>query len=157
MKTIFKNLLLFILLVMSARAFSSDLKYGVGGGAGSYAAISGEYILNDVASYDSALSFDIGDRRKLHLHVTRLFKKPESLKLEGQVMSWYYGLGVRYRTYEKKEDKDDYKVGARASVGLLYDIGSSPLKAFADAAVVLNIVPATDYDSNLLVGVRYYF
>lgn len=142
-------------IFISTNSFAKN--YGAGAMIGSYTALSGEYQVSNESSYDTSLAFDLGDKRQFHFHASQLFHKPDSLKMDGQVFGWYYGLGARYRTYEKKKSSDnDYKFGARASIGLLYDF-ESPIKIFSELSFVFHVLPETSTDTDFNIGVRYYF
>jgi hypothetical protein len=154
---LFLNIILFVLLCgASVSNASPDKQYGAGVILGSFTAISLHYNKGE-HNYIGGVAWDLGDDRKLHFHVDKIFHKPDSLKLSGQVLSWYYGLGGRFRSFDNDRSDDDFRLGARTSAGVEYDFDSLPLMIFLEAAFVLDFVPGISSDVETSLGARYYF
>jgi len=153
MKTLF-SLVIFILI---SNVHAADKRIGAGVGIGSVTVISAEYSKSEKTSFDGGLSFNLGNSKKLYMHASMLFHFPDSLKLMGQVYNWYYGLGGRYISFDKNKHDYAYRVGPRGSVGLDYSFDRVPIKLFAEGAFVMNLLPATNADVDVLIGGRYYF
>lgn len=145
--------LLWLFLVFTPLAMAQD-KTGVGAILGTPTGISVNHYLDQTHSIDGALDYRIAG--KLRFHGSYLWHKPRSLKLLGQVTGWYYGAGARFRTVDNDGD-DEIRLGARGSAGILWDFPKVRCDIFAEAALVLNVVPGTSGDGDIAIGARYYF
>lgn len=122
---------------------------------GSPTGVSVNHFIKADRSVDAALDYNLGSN--FHLHGTYLFHKPKSVKLFGQVMGWYYGIGGRLKNVEKKDDEDEFRIGARGSTGLYWNPRSNPFEFFIEGALVMNIIPGTSVDIDAALGARYNF
>lgn len=153
----FKILILILLLVISPMTWSRSEKVGAGIVLGSYAGLSGVYKYNNKDIFDASLAFSLSNNRKLLIHAGKLFVKPQSLKMIGQVYDWYFGLGGRHIMLDRDNHDDDYRIGPRGSIGLKYNFSTVPIELIAEAALIFNILPSTSGDLDILIGGRYYF
>lgn len=64
----------------------------------------------------------------------------------------YYGVGGRMVLGE-----NDSHLGARFPVGINYLFEDSPFGVFLEAAPILELAPATDFDIDGTLGARFYF
>jgi hypothetical protein len=149
-------LVLFGALRSSSLQAAPSNHYGAGVMLGSFTAISLHYN-KDVHSYVAGVAWDLGDDRKIHLHIDKLYNKHNGLKISGQVLSWYYGLGARFRSFDSNRSDAEFRLGARTSAGVEYDFDNIPLMIFLEAAFVLDFVPGISSDLETNLGVRYYF
>jgi hypothetical protein len=138
--------------------YAANGKYGIGASLGSPTGFAGNYILSEKNSIDLGIDFQFGPyyNDKLHIHSTYLWHRPDSLKLLGQVVGWYYGAGGRLRTVSVKK-KDEMRLGARALAGLLLKMKQTPIDFFAESALIMNFIPRTSAGLDIAIGARYYF
>lgn len=154
--------ILILCLVVFGAIGSSELQaapsknYGAGVMLGSFTAVSLHYNKGD-HSYIAGVAWDLGDDRKIHLHIDKIYSKQDALKVSGQVLSWYYGLGARFRSFDNDKSDADFRLGARTSAGIEYDFDKIPLMIFLEAAFALDFVPGISSDIETNLGVRYYF
>jgi hypothetical protein len=145
-----------ICIIISSSSFAAEKNYGLGAVIGSATGIAGNYKLSKSKSIDATLSFGTNKTNRFQLQSTLLTHKPESLKLLGQVLGWYYGMGAIVKMIEN-DNKDELNLGARVSAGVVWDFPEVPCDLFADSAFILNVLPKTSADLDLSIGARYYF
>jgi len=152
----YKVLIVFYLILLCGHSYGKE-NFGLGAILGAPTGISGNYKLSEKNSVDFAIAFLLSsaDSDKFYTHGTYLWHKPKSLKVFGQVLGWYYGLGARTRYLES--DDDNFKLAARGSLGALWDFQNVPCDLFAESSVNVNFIPSTDVGLNLAIGARYYF
>ena len=101
----------------------------------------------------------------LHAHVDYLWH-PWILTTEDKfVLPAYMGLGLRVLDHRRQLDNDDFHVGVRGSIGMVFDFKTIPIDAFAEVALVMDYRTGggdPDHDNlgpdlNASIGVRYYF
>ena len=76
------------------------------------------------------------------------------------MLPFYYGGGIRVLLVENGENADDNRTthfGIRLPLGVTYQCEPYPLDAFFEVVPVFDLLPATGFDLNAAVGVRYYF
>lgn len=97
---------------------------------------------------DGALAWSFGRHDKIHVHADYLKHNP--LQVNRGSLTFYYGIGARAIL------ADDARFGARIPLGLHYVIPNSRFSLFFEVAPLLDLVPATDFDVNGGIGVRYF-
>ncbi len=102
----------------------------------------------------------------LHAHADYLWHPWILSNADRFVLAGYIGLGARILQHRRNLDKnDDFHVGARGVIGMVFDFVQLPLDAFAEAAAVMDYRTGggdTDHDNlgpglNISIGSRYYF
>jgi hypothetical protein len=96
---------------------------------------------------DGALAWSLGRNDKIHIHADYL--KHDQLSVDRGSLTFYYGIGARAIL------ADDARFGARIPVGLHYVIPDSRVSLFFEVAPIFDLIPATDFDVNGGIGVRY--
>lgn len=97
---------------------------------------------------DAAFAWSFGRHDKIHVHADYLIHNP--LEADRGSLTFFYGIGGRAIL------ADDARLGARIPVGLEYIIPDSRVSLFFEVAPILDLVPATDFDVNGGIGVRYF-
>lgn len=136
--------------ILPGVAFSGD-EYGVGMVIGAPTGISGKLWQGTRRAYDAAAGWNLDDKSRFYLHADYLIQDPTTFVVAEGSMPWYYGIGARLRAGE------DGRLGVRAPIGVEYLLQDAPLNLFIEMAVVLDIVPETEFDLNAGIGVRYRF
>lgn len=98
-------------------------------------------------SIDGALAWSLGRNDKIHIHADYL--KHDQLSVDRGSLTFFYGIGARAIL------ADDARFGARIPVGLHYIIPDSRITLFFEVAPIFDLMPATDFDVNGGIGVRY--
>lgn len=97
---------------------------------------------------DGALAWSFGRHDHVHIHADYL--KHNQLSVDRGSLTFYYGIGARAIL------ADDARFGARIPIGLHYVIPDSRVSLFVEVAPVFDLIPATDFDVNGGIGVRYF-
>jgi hypothetical protein len=151
-----KNLLVFLLLVLSFNISANNLQLGLI--MGSPTGLSGKVELPNNRSVDFAMAYSLHDDLGFEIHADYLVEKARSLSLTGLVpMELFYGIGLRIVDIRKGKHDSDTAVGPRAPVGITMDINNPNLQFFAELALVLDIAPETNTDLDAGIGFRYRF
>lgn len=98
-------------------------------------------------AFDGALAWSLGKHDRIHIHGDYL--KHNQLSVDRGSLTFYYGIGARAIL------ADDPRFGARIPVGLEYIIPDSRITTFVEVAPVFDLIPATDFDVNGGIGIRY--
>jgi hypothetical protein len=143
------------LLVMALMSWSQCFGATAGGVMlGTPTGLNLNSFITSSSSVDFGWNYHLGS--KFRIHSTYLSHNADSLKMMGQVLDWYYGLGGSLNNREE-EKKDILALGARGSLGILWDLKDKPFELFAEVAAVAFLIPATYSTVDLLVGGRYQF
>lgn len=97
---------------------------------------------------DGALAWSFGRNDKIHVHADYL--KHDQLSVDRGSLTFFYGIGARAIL------ADDARFGPRFPIGLHYVIPDSRFSLFFEVAPIFDLVPATDFDVNGGIGVRYF-
>lgn len=154
MKLIFSFILLLALLgLQPAHADSA-----VGAVLGDPTGLSARVGLDAQHSFEAALAYSTSHYEGLHVHGTYLWDQARTFRAANAgPVDLYYGLGFRLISISKGDRKDEIALGPRAPLGLLYNINNPNLEIFGELSVAVDIVPKTDVDLDVGVGVRIRF
>lgn len=144
-------ILFFFLLIFVTNA--QDKGYGLGIVIGEPTGISGKYWVTNTNAFDAALAYSFaGSNNKFALHVNYLYHLYDVINSE-EIIPIYYGFGARYRDNSNSEDG----LGIRGVIGINYFVSKLPIDFFFEIAPVFELVPSTEIDLDLGLGVRYFF
>ena len=153
-------LIFFTFLLISPLAYGSSGPFGLGIMLGGPTGISANYNMSRDNSIDGGLGFDLGDG-DFHLHGTYLWHFRRSISIENYYFGWYLGAGARMISKDNdnngNNDDDDFLLGPRGSAGLNFPLKRGMFDAFAEVALIMNIIEKTDLDADFAIGARYYF
>jgi hypothetical protein len=127
---------------------------GVGIVLGEPTGVTGKmWIDNDIA-IDTAMAWSFEKKGYFHFHTDYLFHDPfKRLEVDKGKFLLYYGPGLRM----KFSDVDKTRIALRAVGGLDYIFDGRPLDAFFEIAALIDVIPETEADLNVGIGIRYYF
>lgn len=145
-----------------ATEIGSPRSFGLGIQLGSPSGITGKYYLGD---RQNAISFAIGSHYNgrfynglwltgsYDFHITDLvdeaeFVMPLRVGIGGFLATGSYGFGSYY---------DDVFIGARAPIGLDFDLNAAPVQIYVEVAFNLVLYPGIYAGLDAGLGVRYYF
>jgi len=101
---------------------------------------------------DGAISWSLRDNSEdLYLHADYLWHSYGLIDDSSGLLPVYYGIGGRVVL------ADDTRLGARVPVGISWLLGGAPLDLFIEAAVILDIIPETEFEMNGGIGIRFIF
>jgi hypothetical protein len=106
----------------------------------------------------AAASSVLGNHRALHLHADLLWHSYIFPVTVGE-LPLYYGIGARVKLAGNNNElvDDDLRLGVRIPVGIEYLFDGAPLGAFLEAVPIVDLMPATGFNYNGAIGLRYYF
>ena len=108
---------------------------------------------NSRNAIDFGLAWSFSDNGSFHLHGDYLYHQYNVFPVRSGVLPFYFGVGGRLRT----EEKHDTKLGVRIPLGLAYYFRDIPLDIFFEIAPIVNIIPDTELNGNVVFGVRFLF
>jgi hypothetical protein len=149
-----------ILLALAASgARAQGGPFGLGLIIGSPTGLSGKLYLDRRNAIDFALGAAFLSSRGLHAHVDYLWHPVMLTEDAAFFMPLYFGVGARILDHDHGANDDDFHLGARVPVGILFDFRTVPLDVFLEIALIVDLV--TDHgdhiDLNAALGARYYF
>lgn len=106
---------------------------------------------NDRSAFALGAAWSFGRYDAIHLHGDYLLHNWFS-DVDDGALAFYYGIGARFLISDP-----DPRVGIRIPFGLNYIIPDSRVDLFIEAVPILDLTPATDFEGNGALGVRYYF
>jgi hypothetical protein len=153
-----RSLLAFILVAASSLAVPA-VAHAARGGAlgiglivGDPTGITGAYRMGNHTAVDVAVGLDELDHDSVYVHAEFLFILGDLLRGGSVSLGPYVGVGGFLVDF-----KDDIGIGARAPFGLSLDFHAAPLQIFLEVAAFILLVPDTNSDLGVALGLRYYF
>jgi hypothetical protein len=158
----FNKLLFFIFILQTSQtSFAQSKNLGLGVILFSPTGISGNYKLSQNKSIDAAAAWSLNDSdQNLYLHSTYLWHKPGAIKIEKFKANAYYGAGARLISWDNPPSKSrdsEIRLGARGVLGANYLFQEPAIETFAELSMTVELIPDTDVDLDLGLGVRIYF
>ena len=145
-----KLLVLIFAIGLSLSAFSQGSGLGVGVILGEPTGLSAKMWTSRTTAFDAAAAWSLlGDNGYIHVHADFLLHSFAIDVARGQ-MPVYFGLGGRILL------ADPMAIGVRVPFGVAYHFPGAPLDAFLEVAPILDLLPATGFNFNSAIGLRYY-
>ena len=163
--------LMLVLALSAPRAARAEGgNFGLGLIIGSPTGLSLKYYMSRGHALDAAVGLTTIGSDGIHVHVDYLWH-PFVLASEGSFdLAMYVGIGGRVLDHDRgRGHDDDFHIGPRAPLGLVFDFLKSgvPLDVFVEVALVLDFIldddndgddhDGIDLDLNAGIGARYYF
>lgn len=152
-----KLFLIFILLLSLLGIQQAHAEAALGAVIGDPTGISGRVGLDGKHSIEGAIAYSTGHYEGLHLHGTYLWDRARNFATSEGPLELYYGLGVRVIAINKGSRDGEIALGPRAPLGLLYNFHNPNVEVFGELSLALDLVPKTDVDLDVGIGVRVRF
>lgn len=148
-------------------AWAQNHKLGLGAVIGDPTGLTGKYLMKRNTSLEATISF-FGDK-SFYIHGAYIQEKPNFFEIDGEPLGLYYGIGPRiinfrsgYGPYRglfgtNYTGTSRTSIAARAPLGVNYQFEDPRLEVFGEVALALDVIPFTDADFDLGIGLRYYF
>jgi hypothetical protein len=107
----------------------------------------------DNKAYDAGLAWSFSGENSLHLHSDYLIHDYSFFSPFSGNFPFYYGIGIRL----KFQSENDNKLGIRIPFGAAYHFRKVPIDIFFETVPIVNIVPDTEFDFNIVFGARIFF
>lgn len=131
-------------------SYGQEKGFGVGTLFGEPTGISGKYWLSQPNAIDGGLAWSFSGKGFFHIHADFLWHFQDVVKSKERFVV-FAGIGGRMSF------ADPVLFGARFPVGLEWWSSDIPLDVFVEIAPILDLSPATDFNLNGGIGVRYFF
>ena len=125
---------------------------GIGIILGEPTGISFKTWISDRSAIDAGAAWSFPGAGAFHTHVDYLWHNFSIIKLPEGKMPLYFGLGGRMKVSGR-----DVFLGARVPIGLAYIFVGDRLDVFVETVPVMNLFPATGFDLNAAIGIRFFF
>jgi hypothetical protein len=125
---------------------------GIGIILGEPTGISFKTWISERSAIDAGAAWSFPGAGAFHTHVDYCWHNFSIIRLQEGKMPLYVGLGGRMQVSGR-----DVFLGARVPIGLAYIFAEDRLDVFLETVPVMNLFPATDFDLNAAVGIRYFF
>jgi len=127
--------------------------FGVGAMIGEPTGLNFKLWRLDDKAYDAGLAWSLSGENSLHLHADYLIHDFSFFSPYSGNFPFYYGIGFRL----KFQSKDDNKLGIRIPFGATYHFRKTPIDIFFETVPIVNIIPDTELDFNIVFGARIFF
>lgn len=144
-------ILIFLAVVLPGCLSAQKKDFGVGVILGEPAGVSIKKWFGEKIAIDGALAWSFANNGAFHLHADYLVHDFSLIKVKKGRLPVYFGIGARI-----KNDKD-FIVSARLPVGISYIFEKAPIDIFFEFALLLDIIPGSEFSFNSGIGFRYYF
>jgi len=161
-----RTLPLIALLSLSTQTMAQRDGFGLGFILGEPTGISFKGWLNDTRAIDGAVAWDLNHNNTLNLHADYLFHNYDLIRVNKGALPLYFGPGVRFRAWqdgrywrhvEWHDTEGRADLAFRFPVGLAYQFDRAPLDVFLEFAPAIGLLPATYFDIDGGLGMRYWF
>lgn len=144
-----------MLLILIAQKSFADV--ALGAVLGDPSGLSARVGIDGQHSAEGALAYNSGTNSGLHFHLTYLRDNARSFATKEGPIELFYGLGFRLVSVDKGKYDGDTLFGPRAPLGLLYSFKDPQVEVFGEIAMTLDVVPRTDIDLDVGIGLRIKF
>jgi len=143
---------LFFILLLSNSVYAQRHGFGLGMILGEPTGISFKNWLGRSTAVDFAIAWSFEGKNSLTIHGDYLSHHFKLTQVESGSLPFYYGIGGSIKFKD-----DDTRLGARVPLGLNYHFENLTLDLFLEFVPVLLLIPKTDFDINVGIGIRYFF
>jgi hypothetical protein len=140
-----------ILVVLGTATAWTEGDFGLGIVLGQPTGISAKYWLSVRSSIDGAAAWSFVHKGSLYLHVDYQYYVFDLASVQSGRLGFFLGLGGRLLF------ADDFNLGLRVPLGLIYLFSDLPLDVFLEVVPIMELLPATAASGGAAIGLRYYF
>lgn len=155
MKKLLTATILAVFLTISvqniSQAQSADKNLGIGIMIGEPTGLTIKSWTGGNNAFDLGAAWSLGRYEAFYLHTNYLWHNYGVFNPDSGSLPLYYGIGGRIVF-----DDNDARLGARIPVGINYLFEEAPVGIYLEAAPILDIAPATDFNVDGTIGVRFY-
>jgi hypothetical protein len=154
----FIRCLLVALALITTQAFAKT--WGLGAVIGAPTGLSANYFLQESRTIHTTLAYDLqgNDHLQLASHYTW---RRKDLRLPDLTLGWFYGVGGRFALTEHdhrhNHSSDKVALGPSGTIGVFHEFQQVPLEVFLKVNLTVNLIPDTDADTDLMLGLHYNF
>lgn len=146
------------LLIGVSESGAQQRKLGIGLIIGEPTGLSVKLWRSSVAAIDFGLGWSAFDNQndsqstRIHLHMDFL-RHSFNMLHSNERLPVYYGIGGRFKGGSDSQST----LGLRGVLGVAWLPMSTPLDLFVEIAPSIDVVPATNFNLDAALGIRYYF
>ena len=131
--------------------------FGLGVVVGEPSGVSAKYFLDARHAVDLALDFSVVDDA-FYVHGDYVLHVPSLLAgLPGGRWLAYVGVGGKVKVRERKKDRDEAGLSVRVPLGVAWMPKAAPIDVFLEVVPGVQVLPSTDPDVDVGLGVRWFF
>lgn len=145
------TIIVLLLFVIKSGMTAQNQHFGLGIIIGEPTGLSGKLWTGNHTAIDGALAWSFGKKDALHIHGDLLVHNFKLIKVSEGKLPVYYGIGGRIKL------EHESKIGIRIPIGLNYQFQNAPLDLFLEIVPILELIPATDFNMNGAIGIRFFF
>jgi hypothetical protein len=143
---------LFLVLTLLLPCAHAAGELGVGFMIGQPIGVTAKKWLKSTQAIDAGAGRTIGRDPHFNLHSDYLWHKTDALYFQDDTpLDFYFGAGARLGF------DDEIELGARLPVGLAHFFNDRGAEAFCEIAPVMVLLPDTNLEGDVLLGLRIYF
>ncbi len=144
-------LIAFLGILLTGTLKAQESGFGIGAIFGSPTGVSLKLWTGETTAFDASLAWSFYDDGYFAVNVNYLWHKFGLIKVDSGKLPLYFGVGA------KMGISDNFHLGVRIPVGLDYMFSEIPLDVFVELAPSLMLIPATTFQFDGGIGVRYFF
>ena len=148
--------LLFILalLCLTPGAEAAKRNFGLGVVVAGPTGITAQYIYGKGKDVSASLGWGADS---YHLNLDHHWNRRNWIKADGVSINVYFGLGVRWRYFQGRDNALAQEIGLRAPFGVQHIFKQVPIQIFFELAPALILIDHTGFVIDLALGARYFF
>ena len=137
-------------LIAATSGSAQERGFGLGVTFGEPTGLSLKYWVSRQNAVDGGLAWSFRGDGFFHMHADYLWHFPDAIH-SSERFPLYVGIGGRIRF------DNPARIGVRIPFGLAWWPTGVPLDVFLELAPILDLAPATEFELNGAIGVRYFF
>lgn len=138
---------------------TADNNFGLGIMVGEPTGISFKSWQTSSTAIDGGIGWGFGKDGFFNVHADYLIHRSQALNNRTNSLPVYFGIGVKLNYRDDEFDDYDAKtiLGVRIPLGFAAFVKDTPVDIFAEIVPVMILLPETDFDLDVSLGIRYYF
>ncbi len=140
-----------LVVLCTGTSLAQNKGFGLGVIIGEPTGLSGKYWLSGSTAVDLAAAWSFGKTSAFQAQADFVLHQFDLFNVEKGKLPIYYGIGGAVLFSRK------LGLGVRVPVGIDYEFAHSPLDLFLEVVPKLALSPATRFDLNAGLGMRFWF